>query len=336
LIYALIRGGEKICNILDEPMIGDIASASNLDENGIAHMNLPPADAPSDKDKEKNGVKKFVNKIGKIMSSVVKSDRHRDAHLPRLDRTTAQLPLVYIPLLIKRGIKWIERTSRDPASAKGSKLFKKEKKKSDSLSDKHLSSGSDKHQSGKKAQSPSPPAASAAPSDTTTSDEEASDRVQPRSAQEAVNELINWIDSESQIIYSEDEEGGAKADDKAKADDGSRQAKVPPPEASASAGLAADLAPEAVKIILPEEQKSNVILTYEEGPNPQEFFVPYLWSVVLRSTPEIPLSIYQTSTVDVVAAGLVESMLIVAEEKKKPGRAPSSGAAAGDKSAPIK
>ena len=26
---------------------------------------------------------------------------------------------------------------------------------------------------------------------------------------------------------------------------------------------------------------TSVVLTYEEGPSPQDFFVPYLWSVVV-------------------------------------------------------
>ena len=111
LIYALIRAGHKICSIVEEPMIMDIAEGTNFDDNGLAHMS-PPADAADDK-KSANGkgVKKLVNKLGNMLSQVVKT-RKRDNNLPPVDMDSSQLPIVYIPLLIKKGIKWMERTSR--------------------------------------------------------------------------------------------------------------------------------------------------------------------------------------------------------------------------------
>ena len=37
----------------------------------------------------------------------------------------------------------------------------------------------------------------------------------------------------------------------------------------------------------------------------------------MRSTPEIPMDLSQTSTVDVVSAGLVEALLVVEEEDER-------------------
>lgn len=114
LIYALIRGGEKVCCIVDDPMIMDIVESRNLDENGLAHIFLPTDIADSKDGKkasDKGGMKKFVNKLGNIISSVVNKNK-RYASLPHVDMSSTLLPIVYIPLLIKHGIKWMERTRR--------------------------------------------------------------------------------------------------------------------------------------------------------------------------------------------------------------------------------
>lgn len=108
LIYALIRGGTKVCSIVEEPMIMDIAEGSSVDVHGLAHMAPFVDDGKDGKKSDGKGMKRFVNKIGSILSSVVKN-RKRDAILPPVDAASPQLPIVYVPLLVKKGIKWMER-----------------------------------------------------------------------------------------------------------------------------------------------------------------------------------------------------------------------------------
>lgn len=115
LIYALIRGGDRVVSIVEDTMIVDVVNCTNLDENGLAHTcpTLDILDSKDGKSKDRRGVKKFVNKIGNILSSVVKLDRKLHTGLPHVDMKSSQLPVEYIPLLIKHGIKWMERRTRE-------------------------------------------------------------------------------------------------------------------------------------------------------------------------------------------------------------------------------
>ena len=248
LIYALIRGGDKICAIIDEPMISDIVAGRDLDENGIAHMRHDPFRAGKDSKKPTGGkgVKKFVNKIGNILSSVVKSDHRHDSELPYVDMNSKKLPLVYIPLLIKRGIKWMERASRDSSGPNNLKrgFFGKSGKPAEncekSVPDKNL-----------------PPTISPEEEPNGDGGVENEDHTLHKSANEAVADLINWIDSESRI-YSSDALDSNVLEEK-QAFETNEETKN-----------------------LPETSESdNIILTYEEGPVPEDFFVPYLWSAVV-------------------------------------------------------
>lgn len=280
LIYALIRGGEKICVILSEPMIADISSGKNLDENGIAHMDLSPTgDAAAGRGQKKNGMKKFVNKLGNMLSSVVKPDRDRDAGLPHVDTNTLQLPLVYIPLLIKRGIKWIEKTNREAA---------KPKKNIPSVPRAVVNNSIDKSKSS--SSQPDLENASATASVDThgtdakdNEDDDENDSVQSRSANETVQELIHWIDYESQEIYGEDDPEPTGSTPSKASRAGPLEVTSPTAQSKGNNGN------KAISIQVPDSNNAvpapvsaaAVVLTYEEGPTPQDFFVPYLWSVVV-------------------------------------------------------
>lgn len=88
---------------------------------------------------------------------------------------------------------------------------------------------------------------------------------------QAVNDLITWIGSESQVLYEEN--------------DNTTSPSTPIKEnKSISSEAVASTDPEKISIDIIENPSSmpSVVLTYEEGPTPQDFFVPYLWSVVVR------------------------------------------------------
>lgn len=78
--------------------------------------------------------------------------------------------------------------------------------------------------------------------------------------------MINWIGSESSMIYNDDDE----------------ETKSPTTQSEGQSTGSENNSHDEVKIAKTQIAAENVILTYEEGPTPQEFFVPYLWSVVVR------------------------------------------------------
>lgn len=45
--------------------------------------------------------------------------------------------------------------------------------------------------------------------------------------------------------------------------------------------------------------------TYQEAENPEEFFLPCVWTCTVRNSPEVPWQLLQTTLIDPLAAGFI-------------------------------
>jgi hypothetical protein len=113
LMYAMVRGGEAFCDIVEHPFIIDIYNSASIDSSGLVHMSKS-TEVDCDTEKLHSTLSDVVHgalhKIGGIFSAASRGrNRNSSSALPPVYASATLLPLAYIPLLIRRGIRWMRR-----------------------------------------------------------------------------------------------------------------------------------------------------------------------------------------------------------------------------------
>ena len=113
LVYAMVRGGEGFCDIVEHPFIVDVYHSVSVDSSGLVHMtenNEVEGEGEQPHGTLSSAVHGALHKIGDILSAAAHThSKSSSSALPPVYANTPLLPLGYLPLLIRRGIRWMRR-----------------------------------------------------------------------------------------------------------------------------------------------------------------------------------------------------------------------------------
>jgi hypothetical protein len=120
LMYAMVRGGDAFCDIVEDPFISDIFHASNLDEYGLAHLELNATSEKRSNRHRRGSLQGIAGRIGEFVVSAVNPNHYKKKikklNLPPVTMDAAILPLPYIPVLVRRGIKYMDKARHTTVS----------------------------------------------------------------------------------------------------------------------------------------------------------------------------------------------------------------------------